>query len=38
MNSIQLAIGDEIWPLYEEVSIFFFFYWPHLGVNLDLLF
>ena len=33
---LQLAIEDEIWPQYEQASIFFLFYWPHLGVNEDL--
>ena len=26
-------IGNKIWPLYEQLSIFFHFYWPHLGLN-----
>ena len=29
---LQLAIGDQIWPLYEQLSIFFLFYWPHLDL------
>ena len=31
----QLGIGDKIWPQYEQLSIFFLFYWPHLGLDLD---
>ena len=31
-----VAIGEKIWPLYEQLSIFFLFYWPHLGLNEDL--
>ena len=29
----QLVKGDKIWPLYVQLSIFFLFYWPHLGLN-----
>ena len=29
---LQLAIGVKIWTLCEQLSIFFLFYWPHLGL------
>ena len=30
---LQLSIRYKIWPLYEQLFIFFLFYWPHLGLN-----
>ena len=31
-HSCSLLLGDKIWPLYEQLSIFLIFYWPHLGI------
>ena len=28
-----LYIGDNIWPLYGQLSMFYLFYWPHLSLN-----
>ena len=32
-SMLRLIIGDKIWPQYEQLSIFFLFFWPHLGLN-----
>ena len=32
-NYSLLYIGDKIWPLHEQLSIFFLIKWPRLGLN-----
>ena len=32
-HSYSLPIGYKNWPLYDQLSIFFLFYWPHLALN-----